>query len=127
LVKTLKIYWTYSRKNLKPCDVKKHEQGKVKMSTDKYHIGGLNRMSIFTHCIDANGHLHVVDYCPGAEIHLALIGGLNDDCVYTNTATSQQLFTLGNICRFYLSLGEPITEGDFSNFDLELWLKAINK
>lgn len=58
---------------------------------------------------------------------MAVIGGLNDDYVYTNTISTQQLMTLGNICRFYLSLGEIIEEGDFANFDLKLWLKAINK
>lgn len=127
MVETLKLYWTYSRKDLKPCDVNKHEQGKVKLSNDNYHIGGLNRMPIITHCIDSNGNLHTLNYCPGNEIHLALIGGLNSDYVFSNTATSQQLQTLGNICRFYLSLGEIVEEGDFANFDLKLWLKAINK
>ena len=123
----MKIYWTYSRKNLKPCDIPKHEQGKVRFSNEKYHIGGLNRTPIITHSIDSSGNLHSINYCPGAEIHLALIGGVNDDYIYTNTATREQLQTLGNICRFYLSLGEIIQEGDLSNFDLELWLKAINK
>ena len=83
----------------------KHEQAKVRMSNEKYHIGGLNRMPIITHCIDPIGNLHTLNYCPGNEIHLALIGGLNSDYVFSNTATSQQLFTLGNVCRFYLSLG----------------------
>jgi hypothetical protein len=123
----LKLYWTYSRTDLKPCDIHFHEKGKVRLSNEKYHIGGLNRTPLITHCIDANGNLHVVDYCPGSEIHLALIGGLNSDYVYSNTATREQLKTLGNICRFYLSLGEPIVEGDLSNFDLKIWLKAINK
>ena len=123
----MKLYWTYSRKSLKPNDVLKHEQGKVRLSNEKYHIGGLNRMPIFTHCICPNGNLYVLNYCPGSEIHLALIGGVNDDYLYTNTATREQLQTLGNICRFCLSLGEVITEGDLSNFDLKLWLKAINK
>jgi hypothetical protein len=71
--------------------------------------------------------LFVLDYCPGTEIHLALIGGLSLDNCYQNTATKEQLLTLSNIVRFYLSLGEPIQEGDFSNFDLKTWLKAINK
>lgn len=123
----MKIYWTYSRKNLRPFEVAKHEQAKVKLSNEKYHIGGLNRMSIFTHCIDTSGNLHTLNYCPGNEIHLAVIGGLNDDYIYTNTISTQQLMALGNICRFYLSLGEIIEEGDFANFDLKLWLKAINK
>lgn len=82
---------------------------------------------LFTHCICPQGNLYPLNYCPGNEIHLALIGGLNNDNNYMNTATSQQLLTLGNVCRFYLSLGEVIEEGDFSNFDLKLWLKAINK
>lgn len=123
----MKLYWTYSKRDLKPSDVTAHEKAKVRMSNEKYHIGGLNRMPILTHCICPNGVLYTINYCPGNEIHLALIGGLNDDHVYNNTATSDQLKTLGNICRFYLSLGEPIIEGDLSNFDLNLWLKAINK
>lgn len=123
----MKLYWTYSRTDLRACDVHKHEESKVRFSSERHHIGGLNRTPIFTHCICPNGHLHVLDYCPGSEIHLALIGGLDNDNFYKNTASREQLFTLGNICRFYLSLGEPITEGDLSNFDLKLWLKAINK
>ncbi len=124
----MKLYWTYSKKSLRPSEVSRHERASVRLSNEKYHIGGLNKkVSTFTHCICPNGNLYVLDYCPGSEIHLALIGGVNDDYVYTNTATSDQLRTLGNICRFYLSLGEPITEGDLSNFDLTLWLRAINK
>ena len=123
----MKLYWTYSRTNLKPSDVHKHEKASVRLSNDKYHIGGLNRTPIFTHCICSKGYLYTLNYCPGSEIHLALIGGLDDDNYFKNTATSEQLYTLGNIARFYLSLGEVIQEGDLSNFDLELWLKAINK
>ena len=123
----MKLYWTYSRKELKVCEIHNHEKGKVKFTSDKYHIGGLNRTPIFTHCIDCTGNLHTLDYCPGSEIHLALIGGLDSEYTFCNTASREQLHTLGNICRFYLSLGEPITEGDLSNFDLKIWLKAINK
>ena len=123
----MKIYWTYSRSNLKPSEIAAHEKGKVRMSSEKYHIGGLNRMPIFTHCITVEGYLHTINYCPGDEIHLALIGGLNEEYVYTNTATQKQLFTLGNLVRFYLSMGEVIEEGDLSNFDLNIWLKAVNK
>lgn len=54
----MKIYWTYSRKNLKPSDVHKHEKAAVRLSNDKYHIGGLNRPPIFTHCICPKGYLH---------------------------------------------------------------------
>ncbi len=82
---------------------------------------------IFTHCINKEGYLHAINYCPGTEVHLALIGGLDNDFVFSNTATKAQLFTLGNIVRFYMSLGETIQEGDLSNFDLIQWLKAINK
>jgi hypothetical protein len=60
-------------------------------------------------------------------VHLALIGGLDADSRYRDTATAEQLLALGNIVRFYLSLGEVIEEGDFANFNLEQWLKAINK
>lgn len=97
------------------------------MSTDKFHIGGLNRQPIITHCICPKGYLHTLNYCPGQEIHVALIGGLDEDYSYKNTATQDQLFTLGNLVRFYLSLGEIVEEGDLSNFNLDLWLKAINK
>jgi hypothetical protein len=123
----VKIYWTYSRKNLRPSEVVGHEKAKVRMSTDKYHIGGLERQPMLTHCITSDGYLHAINYCPGQEIHLALIGGLNEECIYTNTATQQQLFTLGNVVRFHMSLGELIEEGDLSNFDLITWLKAVNK
>lgn len=123
----MKLYWTYSRTDLKVCDVRKHEQDKIKFSSDKCHIGGLGRTPIITHCICKNGNLWVLDYCPGEEIQLALIGGLDNDFFYKNTASREQLTTLSNICKFYLSLGEPVIEGDFSNFDLKTWLKAINK
>lgn len=123
----MKIYWTYSKCNLRPCDVSAHEKKPVKYSDDKTHIGGLNRSPIITHCITTDGYLHTLNYCPGLEIHLALVGGLTDDHRYKNTATTAQLLTLSNIVRFYLSLGEPVEEGDFSNFDLKLWLRAISK
>jgi hypothetical protein len=123
----MKIYWTYSRVDLKPSEVSKHEQAKVRFSSDTTHIGGLERKPILTHCVSTTGYLHAINYCPGNEIHIALIGGLDADYKYHNTATTQQLFTLGNIVRFYLSLGEVIEEGDLANFNLEQWLKAINK
>lgn len=124
----MKIYWTYSKTSLKPSEVNAHEKAKIRLSNDKYHIGGLDRMMpILTHCITTDGYLHAINYCPGQEIHLALIGGLNDDYVFANTATTQQLLTLGNIVRFYMSMGEVIQEGDLSNFDLITWLKAVNK
>ena len=124
----MKIYWTYSKATLKPSEISAHEKAKVRMSSDKYHVGGLNRENpLFTHCITTEGYLHAINYCPGQEVHLALIGGLNEECVYTNTITQKQLFTLGNIVRFYMSMGEVIEEGDLSNFDLITWLKAVNK
>ena len=123
----MKIYWTYSKTDLRPDHVPAHEKAKVRLSNEKYHIGGLDRNPILTHCITTDGYLHTINYCPGNEIHLALIGGVNGDYVFTNTATMQQLLTLGNIVRFYMSLGEPIEEGDLSNFDLITWLKAVNK
>ena len=123
----MKIYWTYSKINLKPSEVSKHEQAKVRFSSDSTHIGGLERAPILTHCISTKGYLHAINYCPGQEVHLALIGGLDADSRYRDTATAEQLLTLGNIVRFYLSLGEVIEEGDFANFNLEQWLKAINK
>lgn len=124
----MKIYWTYSRTDLKPDQIAAHEKAKARLSNDKYHIGGLNRMvPIFTHCITKEGYLHAINYCPGTEVHIALIGGLDNDFVFSNTATTAQLLTLGNIVRFYMSLGEIIEEGDLSNFDLIQWLKAINK
>jgi len=123
----MKIYWTYSFVDLLPSEIYSHEKRPYRLSTETIHIGGLNRTPIITHCIDAQGHFFVLDYCPGNEICLALIGGVDPDYKYRNTATREQLKTLGNIARFYLSLGEIIEEGDFANFNLEQWLKAINK
>lgn len=124
----MKIYWTYSRVDLTPDQVNLHEISKARLSNDKYHIGGLNRMMpIFTHCITSTGYLHALNYCPGQEVHLALIGGLNKDCVYSNTITTFQLLALGNLVRLYMSMGEVIEEGDLSNFNLKSWLKGINK
>jgi hypothetical protein len=123
----MKIYWTYSKTNLKPSEVCAHEKAKVRLSNDKYHIGGLNREPMLTHCITTEGYLHAINYCPGQEIHIALIGGVNDDYVFTDTATKQQLLTLGNVVRLQMSMGENIQEGDLSNFDLITWLKAVNK
>jgi hypothetical protein len=123
----MKIYWTYSKINLLASDVRKHERAASRLSNDRYHIGGLEREPIITHCITQEGYLHSLNYCPGNEIRLALIGGLNNEHEFKNTATTAQLLALGNIVRFYLSLGENVEEGDFSNFNLEQWLKAINK
>ncbi len=76
----MKIYWTYSRTDLKPDQILAHEKAKARMSNDKYHIGGLDRITpIFTHCITKEGYLHAINYCPGTEVHLALIGGLDND------------------------------------------------
>jgi len=68
-----------------------------------------------------------LNYIKGEEIHLALIGGVDDDYKYKNTANSDQLFTLGNLVRFYMSMGETIQEGDLLNFNLEQWVKGISK
>lgn len=123
----MKISWTYSKINLKPSEILRHEMAKIRVSDNKHHMGGLERSPILTHCINALGHLFVLDYCPGDEIHLALIGGVDDDYRFKNTATREQLLTLSNVVRFYASMGEVIEEGDLSNFDLKLWLKAISK
>lgn len=123
----MKLYWTYSRTNLKPADIRLHEASKTKLSNEKYHIGGLQRVPIFTHCITPTGHLIVLNFKPGNEIHLAIIGGLDEDFCYKNTMTREQLLTLGNLVRYQLSLGDIIEEGDLSNFDLEIWLKGVNK
>ena len=123
----MKIYWTYSLIDLLPSEIYSHEKRPYRLSNETTHIGGLDRKPFITHCIDIQGHLFVLNYCPGNEIHLALIGGLDPDYKYRNTATREQLKTLGNIARLYLSLGEIIQEGDFANFNLEPWLKAINK
>ena len=122
----MRIYWTYSKIDLTASQIRKHERAPIKFSDDKTHIGGLEREPFLTHCINKEGHLFVLDYCPGDEVHLALIGGLNNDYRLTNTATREQLMTLSQIVKFYASMGEPVIEGDLSNFDLKTWLKAIN-
>ena len=123
----MKIYWTYSKIDLLPSEIFSHEKRQTRIITETTLIGGLERKPFITHCIDAQGQLFVLDYCPGSEIHLAIIGGLDADYKFRNTATREQLKTLGNMVRFYLSLGEIIAEGDFANFNLEQWLRAINK
>ena len=123
----MKLYWTYSKTNLLPSEIYSHEKKATRLITDTMLIGGLERRPLITHCIDTQGQLFVLDYCPGSEIHLALIGGLDPDYKFKNTATREQLKTLGNVVRLYLSLGEIIEEGDLANFNLEQWLKAINK
>lgn len=121
------LHWTYSTVKLRPDEVAKHEKAKTRLENDRMLIGGLDRRPIITHCITANGVLHVLDYCPGHDIHLALIGGLNSDYYFANTATSSQLLTLGNLVRFWLSMGEIIKEGDFTNFNFQEWIKGISK
>ena len=123
----MKIYWTYSKTNLLPSEIFSHEKRPTRLITDTTLIGGLERKPIITHCIDVQGQLFVLDYCPGTEVHLAVIGGLDPVYKFKNTLTREQLQTLGNVVRFYLSLGETIEEGDFANFNLEQWLRAINK
>ena len=46
---------------------------------------------------------------------------------FVGNSFNEELLTLGNIVRFYMSMGEVIQEGDLSNFDLITWLKAVNK
>jgi hypothetical protein len=62
-----------------------------------------------------------------SDVHIALIGGIDEDYRLCNTATSDQLLTLSNLVRFYCSIGHSVEEGDLLNFDLPQWLKAINK
>jgi len=121
------IHWTYSKTNLRASEVSRHERSKARISNDTIHIGGLERSPIFTHCITGDGRLFPLNYIKGEEIHLALIGGVDDDYKYKNTANSDQLSTLGNLVRFYMSMGETIKEGDLLNFNLEQWVKGISK
>lgn len=123
----MKIHWTYSKIDLKPSEVLKHESKKCRKSDHLVHIGGLDRKPIFTHCITADGRLFTLDYCPGMDINLAVIGGVNSDYRFANTITSDQLLTLSNIVKFYASLGEPVLAGDFGFFDFKTWIKAILK
>ena len=122
----MKIYWTYSKPTLRPSEVHAHEKGKIRLSSENFHIGGLGRTPFFTHCITEQGYMHVLN--PSAsDIHIALIGGVDEEYRICNTATSDQLLTLSNLVRFYQSLGHSVEEGDLINFDLQQWLKAINK
>lgn len=105
----------------------RHEQAKCRKSDNLVHIGGLERTPIFTHCITDDGRLFTLDYCPGMEIHIGVIGGVNSDYRFANTITTDQLLTLSNIVRFYASLGEPVEAGDFGFFDFKTWIKAILK
>lgn len=121
------IHWTYSLKDLRPSEIKKHERAKTRVKNESVHIGGLDRYPMFTHCIATDGRVLVLDYCPGSKIHIALIGGVNSDYKYANTATYDQLQALGNLVRFYQSLGEVVEEGDLLNFNLKEWIKAISQ
>lgn len=122
----MKIYWTYSKPNLLPSEVHAHEMGKVRLSSETFHIGGLGRDPIFTHCINEQGYMYVLKNSV-SDIHIALIGGVDGDYRICNTASSDQLLTLSNLIRFHLSTGQSVEEGDLLNFDLQKWLKAINK
>ncbi len=122
----MKIYWTYSRTDLRPNEVHKHEKSMPRLSTDTFHIGGLGRTPILTHCINEQGYMYVLKEGV-SDIHIALIGGIDNEYRICNTATSDQLLTLSNLVRFYLSMGYNVEEGDLLNFDLPQWLKAINK
>jgi hypothetical protein len=120
------IHWTYSNRTLTPNKVRAHEKAKIQYESDRAHFGGLGRSPIFTHCICAQGRLFTLEYCPGNDIHVAIIGGVNEDGRFENTATPEQLLTLANLVRFYRSLGEPVLGGNLKQFDFETWLKAIN-
>lgn len=123
----MKISWTYSKKSLRASMVSTHERSKYRRSDYEMHVGGLDRTPIFTHCICEDGRLFTLDYCPGQELHIALIGGVNSDYRFANTATTDQLQTLSNIVRFYLSLGEKVEAGDLMYFEFNKWIKAISK
>lgn len=122
----MKIYWTYSKPNLLPSEVHAHEKAKTRLSSETFHIGGLQREPIFTHCINEQGYMYVLKK-GASDVHIAVIGGIDGDYRICNTATSDQLLTLSNLVRFCLSTGQPVEEGDLLNFDLQQWLKAINK
>lgn len=117
------MHWTYSKLNLTPAQVTKHERGRIISQTDKFHLGGLQRDPFFTHCITQDGRLFQVGVI--GPIHLAIIGGLDEDNRYANTATRDQLHTLANIIKFHISMGGTVKAGDLKNWDFETWLKAI--
>lgn len=118
------VHWTYSKLNLTPGLVTRHERAKIISETDRIRIGGLQRNPFFTHCISQDGRLFALQPL-GSQIHLAIIGGLDEDNRYANTATRDQLHTLANIIKFHLSMGGTVKAGDLKNWDFETWLKAI--
>ncbi len=119
------VHWTYSKVSLYPAHVHKHEAAKIRLHNDKMHIGGLEREPFFTHCIDIEGRVFNIGEV-GSQIHVALIGGVDDEYQYKNTATREQLHTLRNLIHFYQPLGGNVETGDLKNWDFETWLKAIN-
>ena len=120
----MRISWTYSRKTLRASAVAQHERGKFRLSNEDCHIGGLDRDPLFTHVITADGRLFVLQ--EGPEVELALIGGVDEDFYYANTATPEQLHTLRNILVVFKTLGHEIKQGDLKHFDLNIWLKAVS-
>lgn len=123
-IRNVVVHWTYSKLSLNPGQVVKHERARIISETERIRIGGLQRDPLFTHCISQDGRLFKIGDV-GPQIHLAIIGGLNEEYQYANTATRDQLHTLANIIRFHLSMGGTVEAGDLKNWDFETWLKAI--
>jgi len=116
------VHWTYSKVNLYPAHVRIHEAAKIRLHNEKMHIGGLERKPFFTHCIDIEGRVFKIGDV-GSQIQLALIGGVDEEFRYKNTASREQLHSLRNLIHFHIGDAEA---GDLKNWDFETWLKAIN-
>jgi len=129
-MKTIYIHWSYTPRGssygIK--DILRHQTNAQKNRTEKHLVGGLGlQKPIFTRLINVTGHLFPIQD-EKEEIHICLVGGLNEDYQFCNTATTAQLLTLANELRS-LKQSFPrgvIQSGDFEKFDLSLWSKAIN-
>lgn len=127
---TIYLYWTYSRieDRLSPSALIKHQTTRARVSDEKTHIGGLGYPeSVFTHYINRDGILHILQSFNG-EIKLALEGGLNGEYKYASNPSFDQLKTLANVIRLVDSIDSTIVlNGDFTGFDLNTWIKGIKK
>lgn len=128
--KTVYLHWSYSPVSgdlaVTPKGLEQHQIKPVRSRTPNTHIGGLGlQTQLFTRAISPTGHLFTLQP-EQDEIHICIIGGVSTEFRMVNTMTMAQKLALSNELKSLKHFGiTDIRIGDFANFDLPLWMKAI--
>jgi len=122
------VHWTYTNIGVSFTRDKiiTHQTRKEKNIGENRYWGLGFSKQLFTRYISRDGRLILLQP-EKKEIHLAILGGLNEDFKCCNTLTREQLLSLGNeIKSIQQSFPGIEIQSNLTNFDLQLWLKAIS-